>query len=305
MLTILILSAALSGVTMATHNDSVMAEGSDEIVATRDELTGELQEGAHLVMEIGELTLTMCVIEPRGHLLVIYETARQRTTLEFMVAEEREGYDTRTFVNGELVHQDILDGNLLEPISIASPDGVKQTASEGGVSPLSPQYTYSWWDGVRMVTGPSYLIKYHHPDRDYYQIATWNDWQKRSYQTFHNQMNEYISASLIIGGWGAVFAAIAAVITHSWTPWATGAAALVAWLFGVVFEYTTGYYLGDEEGCIWWWWGVFYNDWLLANVWWLVTNPLGWGAALGAFAKTGYIKIGAAPPVDSMGIGSP
>jgi hypothetical protein len=290
---------------MTIHNDSVMSEDSDEIVTANGELTGEWQDEADLVMEIGELTLTMCIIEPGGHLLVIYETARQKTTLEFMVAEESEGYDTRIFLNGALVHQDILDGNLLEPISRASPDGVKQTASEGDISPLSPQYTYSWWDGVRQVTGPSYLIKYHHPDRDYYQIAPWNDWSREGYQTFHNQINEYTSGLLIAGGWGAVFAAIAAVITHNWGPWATGAAILITWLFGVVFEYTTGYYLGDEEGCIWWWWGVFYHEWFLANIVFLVTNPLGWGAALGGFLKTGYIKIGAAPPVDFIGIGSP
>jgi len=280
-LIIMVLFAVWSGVMMTTYSSSVISN-NDEIVTTRGEVTSELQEKSDLVMQIGKLTLTMCIIEPHGHLLVVYEMARQRATLEFMVEEKEEGYDTTIFLNGELVHQDILDGNLLEPISLASPLEVKQTASEKDMSPLSPQYTYRWWDGVKQVTGPSWQIKYHHPARDYYQIAPWEDWSKRGYQTFHNQINDWQSGVLSTAGWAGVAAAIGALIGEMWGgPAGAAGGAFIGAIIGVYLEAFTGHVLLDEDGCIWWWWGIEFNDWFWANWWWLATNPFGWGATMG------------------------
>lgn len=37
----------------------------------------------------------------------------------------------------------------------------------------------------------------------------------------------------------------------------------------------------------------------------LRTNPLGWGATIGAFLATGYLRVGSATLWDAPGIGNP
>ncbi len=156
------------------------------------------------------------------------------------------------------------------------------------------------------MTGPSYLIKYHHPDRDYYQIPVFGDWSANGYHAIHTQVNHDLSTYMIAGGWGAIFAALGAYLGARFGgPWGAAGGALIGGILGAVFGYVTQAQIGDEAGCVWWWWGIDYNNWFWANAWWLLTNPLGWGASIGALYAMGYLRVGTATFIGAVGIGGP
>ncbi|NWF96180.1 MAG: hypothetical protein HXY34_08555, partial [Candidatus Thorarchaeota archaeon] len=156
------------------------------------------------------------------------------------------------------------------------------------------------------ITGPSYQVKYHHPDRDYYQIATWNDWSRNGYECSHNQIEEEKSSYLAIAGWAVFFGAIGAYLTAGAGGLAAAGAALVAAVLGLVFGYVTQAVLLDEAGCIWWWWGNDYQNWLMTNLWWLVLwFQVGVGAAALAFKSIGYYRAGSYTFWDGQGLGDP
>lgn len=298
----MILSTTMFGILMISNSGLVRLNNSHDVVSSSTKRTSEYKKESGVVLEIGEITLTVCVVELGRHVLMIFEDDKQKSVLEYIVAKEDKGYDTSIFLNGRLLHQRTFDNNILEPVSIADSDGVKQTASEEGSSRLSPKYTYKWWDGVKQVTGPDWQIKYHHPARDYYQIAPWNDWSKEGWNIIHIQVNHDQSDFLATAGWAAIFAAAAAAVTGGYG--AIGAAFLGS-LLSDYFGALTGLLLKDEEGCIWFWWSIEFVEWFNANAWWLVTNPLGWGATIGALFAIGYLRISSRTLVDAYGFGSP
>lgn len=307
LLALLISTTTVAGIVMASNYNSSPLEEDHKINALSPELSDFYQEESNSIMKIGDLTLTICIVESGRHLLVVYEMGDQKSTLEFIVQCEETGkYQTSIFIDGKLLSLQTLDSNILEPISIPSPNKISQSTSVEGFSSLSPQYTYIWWDGVKQVTGPSYLIKYHHPDRTYYQIATFADWSRNGYRASHNQMRQDLSGVLAVGGWAAIWGAIGAALgaVHA-GPVGAAAGALLGALFGYLFGLGTSAVILDEEGCIWWWFGLEFFNWFIANAWWLVWNPLGWGATIGAFLASGYLRVGSWPFWDARGIGNP
>ncbi|NWF96974.1 MAG: hypothetical protein HXY34_12605, partial [Candidatus Thorarchaeota archaeon] len=156
------------------------------------------------------------------------------------------------------------------------------------------------------ITGPSYQVKYHHPDRDYYQIATWNDWSRNGYECSHNQISQITSSVLSQVGWAGVFAAIGAAVAYEAGPAATAAAALVSAVLGALFGYATQAQLEDEAGCIWWWWGNDFQNWFAVNLWWLVLwFQIGVGVVAATLRSIGYFRMGDYTFIDGQGFGNP
>ncbi|MHA1135272.1 MAG: hypothetical protein ACTSSE_02180 [Candidatus Thorarchaeota archaeon] len=182
----------------------------------------------------------------------------------------------------------------MEPKLIASPNKVSQIASVEGFSGITSSFTYSWWDGIKQVTGTSYLIKYHHPDRTYYQIGKFQTVAITGYNAIHTQLSQSVSAGLIIAGWPVLLGVIG-----------TAFGGVAGALLGVLFAFISGEIAADEEGCIWYWFGSQFANWFAANAWWLATNPFGWGATIGAFLQIGYLKVGTVLLQDGPGLGSP
>jgi hypothetical protein len=119
-------------------------------------------------------------------------------------------------------------------------------------------------------------------------------------------MNSYTSGILIPGGMAAIFDAIGAYLTATMGPSGVAAGAFIGAVLGTAVGFLVPSILGDEAGCIWWWWGIYYSNWLMANLWWLVvTGSFGLGAAIGALLRVGYLKIGSGILLDPMGIGGP
>lgn len=299
MVTLIILTTTVAGTVMISDYNSSLVNQEYNVIGSNSELSDSYQETSDSVMKIGDVTLTISILDPGRHLLMVYEIDDQKSTLEFIVSVEETGkYQTSIFIDGKLRSLQTLDSNILEPITIDSPNKISQPASVEGFSSITSSYTYSWWDGIKQITGPSYLIKYHHPDRTYYQIGKWQDWGINGYRASHNQISQSVSSYLIAGGWAAIFGVIGA---HFGGP----AGALFAGVLGALFGFVTAATLGDEEGCIWWWLSLEFTNWFIANAWWLVWNPLGWGATIGAFLAMGYLRVGDYTFIDARGIGNP
>lgn len=282
---------------------SVLSNASSESIADKDV--------PDICITIGKIELSIHMKVPNHNTIIIFESDNTKSIVEYIVEPSNDKFHTSIILDGVLIFQNDLDKNILAPVlrnelDETTPIETSTLATEKIQQPLTADYTYKWWDGVRQVTGPSYLIKYTHPDRDYYQIATWNDWSRAGSQTTHNQMNSYTSGILIPGGMAAIFAAIGAFLTAEMGPAGVAAGAFIGAVLGTAVGFAIPAILGDEAGCIWWWWGIYYSDWLMANLWWLViTGPFGLGAAIGALLKVGYLKIGTGILLDPMGIGGP
>ena len=205
-LVILLLSiTTISGVLVQSNFNSSSVERSNEFIGLSPELAASSQGETDTVMIIGDTTLTVSILDPGRHLLMKYETDGVTSTLEFIVSIEENGkYQTSILLDAIQFSIQILDSNILEPILPDSPSKISQPASVGGFSGITAQYTYRWWDGVKQVTGPSYLVKYHHPDRTYYQIGKWQDVSIIGYHASHNQFSNTVSAYLIAGGWAVI-----------------------------------------------------------------------------------------------------
>jgi hypothetical protein len=299
LLTLLILTPTVAGIVMVTNSNSGSLEADNKIIALSPELSDANQEASNFVIKIGDVNLAISIVDPGRHLFMVFETNSEKATLETKVSVDENGkYQTSILLNGKLCSYQTLDSNILEPISIAPPNKISQPASVEGISGLTPQYTYSWWDGVKQVTGPSYLIAYHHPDRTYYQIATFRDWGIVGNKANHNQINHNLSQILAAGGWMVIFGAIGAAIGGA-------GGALLGSVFGYLFGYATQGIILDEEGCIFWWCGIAFFEWFNANAWWLVWNPFGWGATIAQFLSIGYLRIGSQTLWDAPAIGNP
>jgi hypothetical protein len=299
MLILALLTTTVAGIVMISDYNSSSLIRDNRVTEPISELSDSYQEGVDTVIQVGDVTLTISIIDPMRHLLMVYEIDGQKSMLEFIVSVEETGkYETSIFIDGNLRSLQTLDNNILAPISISHPDTTSQLASVQGISGLTSQYTYSWWDGVRQVTGPLYLIKYHHPDKTYYQIAKWQTVVLTGYRTTHTQFSDSVSASLIIGGWPVIFGTIGAAFGGA-------AGALFGGVLGALFGFITSATLPDEDSCIWSWLGLDFSNWFVANAWWLVWNPLGWGATMGAFLKIGYLRVGSYTFWDAPAIGNP
>ena len=247
---------------------------------------------------IGEISLSIFMIVPNHHTVIVFESSDTVSVVEYKTELSNNKYQTTIILDGTLISEFDSDKNILAPVEkseleSSSPNRINSLAARNIQNPLTASYSYKWWDGVYQVTKPLYLIKYIHPDRDYYEIAPWNDWSIAGIQTTHNQINSYTSGILIPGGMAAIFAAIGAFLTAEMGPGGVAAGAFIGAILGTVVGYLVPAILGDEAGCIWFWWGNYYNSWFMANLWWLIaTGPFGLGAAIGALLKVGYLKIG-------------
>jgi hypothetical protein len=257
------------------------------------------EEIADFTLRVGETEISFFIKNSNRHMLVTYNLHELTSTLEFLVTHTKDMFYTVILVNRVVMSTKMCKLNILAPIEIDTSKSRFSLATRGGSSQITAQYTYRWWDAVWQVTGPSHLIKYHHPDRTFYEIATWNDWSKEGSKTTHNQINEDTSRLLAIGGWAAIFAFIGNYVGGPY-------AAFVAAILGAAFGYYTHATLADEEDCIWWWWGIDYNDWLIENLWWLVASgPVGLGAAIGALFAMGYLRVGDWTLLDACNAGNP
>lgn len=304
---LLVSSAVITGILMVSNYGSSSFDESRGTMAVSPELSDFSQEGSNSVMKFGNLTLTVRIVEPEKHMLMTYEMNSQKSTLEFIVSSEESGrYQTSIFIDGQLLSLQVLDSNILAPISIPSPVRSSQPASIEGYSSPSPQYTYAWWNGVKQVTGPSYLIKYHHPDRTYYQIPTFANWGIVGNRANHNQLNHDLSQIAAAGGWSLVCSIIGAAL-GAMVGGVFGAAAgvLIGGVLGSLIGYFSGAILLDEQGCIFWWFGIAFFNWFKANAWWLVSSPFGWGATIAQFSLTGYLRVGSWTAWDAPGLGNP
>ena len=283
----------------------------DNVTPISIKQTGNSQDDTDLqeiVLQIGNVTLTFNVKEPARRTLITFEGEDTKVTEEIVVTPGPDGYTTSIYIDGRLIGTRVRDLNILEPIKLT-------TASFNALSTniQSPSfrasYTYKWWDSLRFVTGPSYLIKYPHPDRDYYSIATFNDWSGTGTKLIHNQISSGYSAFLTGVGWVGIFTAVATYIgLQTKNPYYITIAAVIGAVFGFYFGYATQAILGDEEGCIWWWESRAYVDWLAANGWWIWFFSIIGGAnafVWAAFVLYGYLRIGSVTFYDAVYAGSP
>ncbi|MBN2230277.1 MAG: hypothetical protein JW779_11875 [Candidatus Thorarchaeota archaeon] len=257
--------------------------------------------------KIGCLTVTLAILETERHLYIIFDNRQERSYLEFLVEPVKDGWRTTIRIDGLLLIETIYSTNIIASLRFLESTEQYTLSDVPRGNPITASYSFRWWDGIYMVTGPSYLIKYHHPDRDYYQIATWMDWSRTGNEVVHNQINSITSGYIIPGGWAALFAAVAAYLAYPAGAGAQAVAALFAGLFGAIFGYVTAAQLGDETGCIWWWWGRDFDAWFWANWWWIV--PLGpqWFIAIVEVQlnQIGYFRVGDYTFVDPQRFGNP
>ena len=101
-----------------------------------------------------------------------------------------------------------------------------------------------WWDGVYFVKG--YMIRYPHPDYEYYGIEPWDTVSIKGNNLTHLHFSNAKSEFILQVGPTALGAAIGAYFAN--VPGAI-VGAIVGLAGGIIF----GYYLLDEYGCLWIW----------------------------------------------------
>ena len=295
--------AEVISISLVTSSDNVTPISVKQTESSQ--VDTDLQE---IVLQIGNITLTINVKEPARRTLITFEAENTTITEEIVVTPSSNGYTTSIYLDGRLIGTRVRDLNILEPIKLTTASF--NALSSNAKSPsFRASYTYKDWDSIRYVTGPSYQIKYPHPDRDWYSIATFNDWSRTGTKLIHSQFNEYYSGFLAGVGWAGIFAAVGAYMgLQSKNAYYVVIGAVIGVVLGFYFGYATQAILADEEGCIWWWSSRAYNDWLAANGWWIwFFNIMGSANAFvwAAFALYGYLRIGSHTFYDAVYAGSP
>ncbi|MBN2230872.1 MAG: hypothetical protein JW779_14890 [Candidatus Thorarchaeota archaeon] len=260
------------------------------------------------ILQIGDITLTIDVKETARRILITFKGEDTTTTEEIIVTPSSNGYVTSIYIDGKLLGTSIKDVNILEPVQLTTVS-FNTESSESNSQSFHASYTYKWWDSIRYVTGPTYQIKYPHPDRDYYSIAPWNDWERTGSKLFHTQYNDAYSGFIAGVGWAGLFAAFGAYIgLRTKNTYAVVIGAVLGAVFGLYLQIVAEAVLLDEEGCLWWWSSRAMDNWLAANGWWIwffsITgnaNAFVWAA----FVLYGYLRIGDTTFYDAVNAGSP
>ncbi|MFO7836088.1 MAG: hypothetical protein R6V83_05495 [Candidatus Thorarchaeota archaeon] len=285
-------------------NDYVKVDLEEQFRAAADGSIGIKESTAdvgEMVFSNSDVSLYLRILKAGQHIKLTYLSEAGGSQLEFRTMQIMNGYRTMIIVNGQKMADRMFPHNILAPIDDGDTNESSRFTTAGLEidGDIAASYTYRYWDGIKQVTGPSYLIKYHHPDRATYGIGTWQTVTLIGNNIDHNQMSEALSDVAASGGWTIIFATIGAAIggTHG---------AFVGALLGVLFGYATSAILKDENGCIWWWWGQDYGEWLLSNIGWLsASGPLGMAQAATQFWLNGYLRVGSATLYDGIGAGNP
>lgn len=287
------------------HTDRVLGEAGGPICnADVDPLS---TNNVTMVLVFDDLVLTVIVRESSSRMLILYDMYDKTVSEEILVVPTNVGYITTVLLDGHVVFTGTKDVNILEPISSLTLYADVQTQRPG---PYDAHYLYKWWDGIQFVIGPSWQVKYPHPDREYNHIPPFSYWTGVGIKLLHHQIDSTTSAMLAGVGWAALFAAVGAYIGES-TGSVYGAVigAVVGTVFGILFGYYTQAILCDEAGCIWWWSSRSFEEWLAANALWIYILSLTPGGATGfvvsGFAAYGYLRIGSYTFYDAVGAGSP
>jgi hypothetical protein len=276
---------------------------------TQDKIPEDETNSQVTVLQIGDITLTFDVKEPAKRTFITLQGENTKVTEEVIVTPSSEGFTTSIYIDGRLFGISVKDVNILEPVQLTTAS-IDSLSTESQSPSYRASYTYEWWDSIRYVTGPTYQIKYPHPDRDYYQIAPWNPWEGTGTQLFHTQFNQLYSGLIAGVGWTGLCTAIGAYIGYrsSTNVYATVIGAVLGAVIGLYLQFATEAILLDEEGCMWWWSSRAMDNWLAANAWWIWffnltggANPFVWAA----FVLYGYLRIGDTTFYDAINAGSP
>lgn len=257
---------------------------------------------------VGNLTVSMSFPEPERHFLARYEQEGKESFFEVKVSPCPSGYRTTTLVDNVVVADEVYSVNPLASSNVAPPVTEFVTAGTPDPPQITASYTYDHWDTIYFVMGPSYLIKYPHPDRDTYQISIWTTTYLVGSELFHHQIDKLFSRLLIYGGWSAIFAAIGAFFGAKLGGGAGAAlGAAVGAMLGHIFGYVTQAKIGDEAECVWWWWGRDFDAWFWANLWWLLLVGQFWFTyyVSSQLFSIGYFRVGSHTFANGVGIADP
>ncbi len=236
---------------------------------TAQNMKGVLNTGINRAIQfnIGNSVLTIIII-PNHSCFIIYDNQISRIIGIITVCPCAGGFTTKIFISEALVYDQVKTRNILEPMeldSLHNGNGRFMIESEIPSKSLGG-YLHEWWDGLYYVIGPSWQIKYPHPNREFYHIASFNAWIGYGMKLIHHQIDSDMSAVLANLGWAALFAAIGTLIGEEvGGPYGAAAGAVIGTVLGILFGYATQAILSDEEGCIWWWSSKDFENWLSDN----------------------------------------
>jgi hypothetical protein len=297
LLTVIVVAGTFAMMTLAVpveSPDNTLSFCSSTTVVT----SGVVQHNAttSISLVIGNMSISFRVVEPSRHTIITYKCAGISSRLEVIANPVGNKYDTFELLNNVVVSEKLLDMNILAPLQTSELNNQNSLSSVRDNSGITAEstYTYKWWDGIKQVVGPSYLIKYPHADRDTYQIAPWTTWSIKGNNVYHNQLCQLDSESICTLGWAGIFGFIAGAAAELvGGPIPAGAAGLLGAVLGALFGFITQAVLEDEENCLWYWWGAEFADWFAANALTMVLlGPIGVSLTAAALAQTGYLRIG-------------
>ncbi|ASJ06360.1 glycine zipper family protein [Thermococcus pacificus] len=166
---------------------------------------------------------------------VVHLTSTKINDSYILTMEDTSGttYSIRTPIN-------MIDPGLKTKQLISKP-GINKESSN--IMTLTTQQHY-WWDGVYFVKG--YMIRYPHPDYEYYGIEPWDTASIKGNKLTHLHFSWAKSKFLLDAGPTALGAAIGAYFAN--VP-----GAVIGAITGLAAGITFGNYLLDEHGCLWVW----------------------------------------------------
>jgi hypothetical protein len=105
-------------------------------------------------VKIGQISLSIFMIVPNRETVIIFESNSATSTVEYKVEPSNNKYRTSIILDGVLLSENELDENILAPVERneleeISPIAINTLAAEEIQQPLTADYTYKWWDGVR------------------------------------------------------------------------------------------------------------------------------------------------------------
>ncbi len=166
---------------------------------------------------------------------VVHLTSTKIHDSYILTVEDTSGvtYSMRTPIN-------MIDPGLRTKQLISRP----VTDRESSKIMISTTQQHYWWDGVYFVKG--YMIRYPHPDYEYYGIEPWDTVSIKGNKLTHLHFSWAKSKFLLDAGPTAVGAAIGAYFGN--VP-----GAVIGAIAGLAMGITFGNYLLDEHGCLWVW----------------------------------------------------
>ena len=225
-----------------------------------------------------------------GELLIDYKTNGREATITIKNVTTNKIIDTIYLTSTKIGNSYLLtvkDASGITystktPINMIAPGlRTKQLVSKHVINKESPTpmaYTtqqHYWWDGVYFVKG--YMVKYPHPDYEYYGIEPWDTVKIKGNKLTHLHFSQRMSEILLGLGPTAVGAYIGFYAGS-----APGAviAAIAGFIAGVVLSSS----FVDEYSCLWVW-VAWKNEWH-----WQWTPPLPPMYVYGPVLK--YLRIG-------------